>query len=121
MRSAALLGLLLLGCAGPRAAQVRDEGEGYAVRDYLTTAWEALSLAETDTAGHRVRAQRETRAALEALGDLATPIRRVPFDGPPSLEVALELLERSRPHLGRNALAMGHAEKAMDELRAAMR
>lgn len=122
MRSLLVLSALLgfVACSSTSSAVRADVG-AFAVRDYLKTAWETLSLSETDTEGHRVRAQLATRAAIDALGDeLGGPARRVPFDGPPSMSVALELLERSEPQMSQNAAAQAHARRAVAELRAAL-
>jgi hypothetical protein len=45
----------------------------------------------------------------------------VPFDGPPTLAVALALLEHSEPGLASNSTAQGHARKALAELREALK
>ncbi|HEY0882013.1 MAG TPA: hypothetical protein VGD87_10810 [Archangium sp.] len=110
--------LLFLGCAGSRSV-VRDERGGYSARDYLQTAFDTLSEAETDTNGHRIRAAVETRAALERLDDRARP-RRVPYEGEPSLAVAFELLQRSEPELPPRSAAQQHAQRALEELRLAL-
>ncbi len=112
--------LVLSGCSSTRAV-VRHERGAFAVRDYLKTAYETLAIAETDTGGHRIRAQLETRAAIEALGDLGGPTKRVPYEGPPTLAVALELLERSEPDMTQNVLAHTHAQRALAELREALK
>lgn len=112
-----LLAFSLLGCATPAA--VRSTPGTFSVRDYLKTAYDTLLVAETDTNGHRIRAQLETRAALQALDD-ATPARRVPFEGPPTLAVALELLERSQQESTQNVLAQTHTTRAAAELRQAL-
>lgn len=114
----AVLGLA--GCSASHSA-VRHDAGAWAVRDYLKTAYQTLAIAETDTDGHRVRAQLETRAAIDALGELGGPARVVPYDGPPSLSVALELLEHSTPRLQGNPLAQAHAQRAVAELQAALR
>jgi hypothetical protein len=116
----ALLVLFLCGCTSTRAV-VRHEAGAFSVRDYLETAWGALAQAETDTGGHRIRAQVETRAALDVLGELNLPVRKVPFTGPPTLAVALELLEYSEPELTSNQGAHLHTQRALEELREALK
>jgi hypothetical protein len=108
------------GCASRGA--LRGDGSAFTARDYLRTAWNTLIEAETDTAGHRVRAQRETRAALEALNELTSTARVVPFEGPPTLAVALELLQHSEAEIGRRGspAALEHTRRAEDELKAAL-
>ena len=70
---------------------------------------------------HRIRAQRETRAALEALTDYSSGARSVPFVGPPSLSVALELLEHSDAELTHSSpSALEHTRRAEAELRAVL-
>lgn len=114
---------MVLGLAGCSASHssVRHDAGAWAVRDYLKTAYQTLAVSETDTDGHRVRAQLETRAAIDALGDLGGPARVVPFEGLPSMAVALELLEHSTPRLQANPLAQAHAQRAVAELKAALR
>lgn len=113
--------VLFAGCATPTRTALRPEASAFAVRDYLQTAYETLALAETDTDGHRVRAQLETREALSALGELGGGTRPVPYDGPPTMSVALELLELSAPKVVHNRDAHEHTLKAVAELRAAVR
>lgn len=114
--------LSLTGCAAPTKQAVRSDVGSFAARDYLKTAYETLVAAETDTGGHRIRAQLETRAAIASLGEeLAGPARLVPFEGPPTMRVALELLERSETQLPLNAPARKHALVAVAELRAALK
>lgn len=111
--------LTLSACASGRDLVRFGEG-AFAARDYLHTAWETLTQAETDTEGHRIRAQLETRAALEALGGPATA-RRVPYQGPPTLAVAMALLERSAPQVPQDSPAQAHTRRALAELREALR
>jgi hypothetical protein len=118
MRLPFLLLFVCIACA-PRSV-VRREAGAFAVRDYLKTAWETLALADTDGDGHRIRAQLETRAAIESLGELGAPTRRVPFEGPATLAVALELLECTEPQVTQNVLAHRHVSLAVAELRAAL-
>lgn len=121
MRHAALVLLLLLvGCSSSRAV-VRHEAGAFSVRDYLQTAFETLGEAETDSGGHRVRAQLETRAALEGLGESGLRARKVPYEGPPTLAVALELLEHSAPEMPQDGPAHLHAQRALGELRQAVK
>jgi hypothetical protein len=117
-----LLALVLLASFGGCAHRVvvRDE-PGFAVRDYVKTAYDTLVLADPDTGGHRIRAQLEARAAFEALGSVRTPASAVPFEGPPTLAVALELLERSEARLAQYPAAQAHARVAVAELREALR
>jgi hypothetical protein len=117
-----LLVVALLACSACASSHraLRSDANSFAVRDYLKTAYETLASAETDTDGHRVRAQLETRAALDALGDLGSSARLVPYDGPPSMSVALELLEESAPKVAHNPDAHQHTLKAVAELRAAV-
>lgn len=113
----AFAALLFAGCA---TTSVERHAPGtFSVRDYLKTAYDTLLVADTDTDGHRIRAQLETRAALEALQD-DLPVRRVPFSGPPSMAVALELLERSEQETTQNVLAQTHTRRAAAELRQAL-
>jgi hypothetical protein len=91
------------------------------VRDYLDTAYETLVAAETDVAGHRIRAQLETRAALAALGALGAATRTVPYAGPPTMAVALELLEHTEPQLAQHPAAQLHTLRALAELREALK
>ncbi|MBL8916208.1 MAG: hypothetical protein JNM17_36245 [Archangium sp.] len=109
--------LMFTGCA--TTSVERHEPGLFSVRDYLKTAYDTLLVAETDTDGHRIRAQLETKAALEALDD-AVPVRRVPFSGPPTMAVALELLERSEQETTQNVLAQTHTRRAAAELRQAL-
>lgn len=110
---------LLAACSANRSA-LRDEKGSYSARDYLQTAFETLTDAETDTGGHRIRAVVETRAALERLDDGGVRARRVPYEGPPSLSVAFELLQRSEPELPPRSRAQEHAQRALEELRLAL-
>ncbi len=115
--------ILACGCATTHSTGVLATTPGlFGARDYLKTAWETLGKAETDTEGHRIRAERETRAALEELGDVSMPARRVPFSGAPSLAVALELLEHSEIEMSRMCSndALVHTRRAASELRAAI-
>jgi hypothetical protein len=109
---ASCVALVLWGCA--TTAVERHAPGTFSVRDYLKTAYDTLLVAETDTEGHRVRAQLETRAALEALDDAQSlPPRRVPYSGPPTLAVALELLERCEQESGQSVLARTHSRRAV--------
>jgi hypothetical protein len=121
MRTLTFVTLFLLSACTPTRTALRPEASGFAVRDYLKTAYETLASAETDTDGHRVRAQLETREALSALGELGLSARSVPYDGPPTMSVALELLEQSAPKVVHNPDAHQHTLKAVAELRAALR
>ncbi|MFZ5441245.1 MAG: hypothetical protein ACOZQL_14650 [Myxococcota bacterium] len=112
--------VLFPACASSRLA-VQPAAGSFDARDYLKTAYETLVSAETDTGGHRIRAQLETRAALDALGDDARHARLVPFDGPPSMEVALELLQASEQQVTQNVLARTHTQRALAELKAALK
>ena len=118
MRHVVLLLVALSGCATTHLSSASERT--YEPRDYLQTAYEALVRADTDTGGHRIRAELETRAALQALGDEARHARAVPFDGPPSMQVALELLQATEPQLTQNVLARTHTERAVAELREAL-
>jgi hypothetical protein len=118
MRPLFLSFFVLCGCA--TAAVQHHQPGTFSVHDYLKTAYDTLLVAETDTDGHRVRAQLETRAALDALDDRSVSPRRVPYEGPPSLAVALELLERSEQETTQNVLAQTHARRAAAELRQAL-
>jgi hypothetical protein len=120
MRRFTLLLLLAVAACAPRAI-IRHDAGAFAVRDYLKTAYETLAIAETDGDGHRIRAQLETRAAIDALGELGGPSKRVPYEGPATLAVALELLERTEPQMTQNVLAQTHVTRALAELRAALR
>lgn len=121
MRHASLALLVLFaGCTSSRPL-IRPDAGAFSVRDYLQTAWETLGEAETDSGGHRIRAQRETRAALELLGEAGLAPRKVPSEGPPTLAVALELLEHSAPELAQNGPAQLHAQRALAELRAVVK
>lgn len=119
MRALPLLLLLLSGCAH---TALRTDDANYSSRDYLATALETLTESDPDVQGLRVQAQRETKAALEQLMDGATSHRRVPYDGPPRLEVALELLERSEGALAKtgDAEALEHTRRAAQTLRLAL-
>lgn len=110
-----LLLLVLPGCAH---TALRGD-ESFSARDYLQTALDTLAAADPDVGGHRLRAQLETKAALEVLGDVAAS-RTVPYDGPPRLEVALELLERCEAARSVDEQALQHARQAATELRAAL-
>lgn len=113
--------LSLLSCASNRTT-VRHDARAFSGRDYLKTAYETLLAAETDTEGHRVRAMLDTRAALAVLGaEQCTVDRKVAFDGPPTLAVALELLEYSEQETKQNPLAHSHLKRALTELRAALK
>jgi len=107
--------LVLSGCAH---TTLRAD-ETFSARDYLQTALETLAAADPDVGGHRLRAQLETKAALEVLGEGAAS-RAVPYDGPPRLEVALELLERCEAARSVDEAALHHARQAADELRQAL-
>lgn len=107
--------LVLSGCAH---TTLRAD-ETFSARDYLQTALETLAAADPDVGGHRLRAQLETKAALEVLGEGAVS-RTVPYDGPPRLEVALELLERCEAARSVDEAALHHARQAADELRQAL-
>ncbi|MFT3706285.1 MAG: hypothetical protein QM817_01335 [Archangium sp.] len=121
MRSLIFTGFVFVALSGCATTAVQHHEVGtFSVRDYLKTAYDTLLVAETDTEGHRVRAQLETRAALDALEDLSTSPRRVPYSGPPTLAVALELLERSEQETTQNVLAQTHARRAAAELRQAL-
>jgi len=121
MRPTLFAALLLFAACTPTRTALRPEASAFAVRDYLKTAYETLALADSDADGHRVRAQLETREALSALGELGTSARSVPYDGPPTMSVALELLELSAPKVAHNPHAHEHTLKAVAELRAALR
>ncbi len=112
--------VFLSGCTS-NAVVIRSEAGAFSARDYLQTAYETLVVAETDTSGHRIRAQLETRAALEALGERGGGERKVPFEGPPTLSVALALLEHTEPEMTQNVLALTHARRALAELREALK
>lgn len=111
--------LFLSGCASNQVV-IRHEAGAFSVRDYLKTAYETLGESETDTGGHRIRAQVETRAALEGLGISDAPTRSVPFEGPPSMAVARALLEHSVIELPQEGLARFHTQRALKELREAL-
>lgn len=121
MRVTLLAVVVLSAACSPTRAALRPEANAFAVRDCLKTAYEALARAETDADGHRVRAQLETREALRALDELGRLARTVPYEGPPSMAVALELLELSLPKMTSNARAQAHAQRAVEELRAVVR
>lgn len=111
----------LSGCASSRAV-IRHEEGAFSARDYLKTAYETLLKAETDTGGHRIRALLDTRAALAVLGtERCVRERKVAFDGPPTLAVALELLEYAEQELRQNTLAHSHLQSALSELRTALK
>lgn len=110
--------LMLAGCA--TRPVLRDEA-GFTARDYLKTAYDTLLVADPDTAGHRIRAELETRAALEALGGPSSGANSVPFEGPPTLRVAQALLEESTTRLSNAPAAQSHARVALAELREALR
>jgi hypothetical protein len=107
--------LVLSGCA--HTALRADET--FSARDYLQTALETLAASDPDVGGHRLRAQLETKAALEVMGDVGAS-RSVPYDGPPRLEVALELLERCEAARAVDEQALQHARMAAAELREAL-
>ncbi|MBM4780480.1 MAG: hypothetical protein GQE15_22480 [Archangiaceae bacterium] len=119
MRALPLLMLLVTACAH---TALRTEDVNYSSRDYLATALETLTASDPDVHGLRVQAQLETKAALEQLVDGATSHRVVPYDGPPRLEVALELLERSEGALTKtgDAEALEHTRRAAQSLRLAL-
>lgn len=120
MKRSILLTFLVVALGGCTAGKyVRSEQGTFSVRDYLSTAYDTLLASETDSDGHRIRAQLETRAALAAL-DERSPPRRVPFEEPPTLAVALELLERSQHESTLNVLAQTHALRAAAELKQAL-
>ncbi|MCA2981474.1 MAG: hypothetical protein INH41_16400 [Myxococcaceae bacterium] len=123
MRRQTLLVLCLFtlsGCAHSALRASRDVT--YSVRDYLSTALRTLAEADTDLEGRRWRAELETRAALADLGEGPLGARPVPYDGPPRLEVALELLERGEAGLveAREAGALEHTRRATAALRLAL-
>ena len=124
MRNAILAFVLALtGCATASSRVViKDQSSAFSVNDYLKTAYDTLLEAETDTAGHRIRAQLETRAALDLLANTSVAPRSVPFEGPPTLAVALALLERSEADLAHEnaAPALDATRRAVKELRAAL-
>src|SRR4051812_10421070 len=108
MRNTLALLLLLSGCSTTQVV-IRHDAGAFTVRDYLKTAYETLAEAETDAGGHRIRAQLETRAALDlVVGTSSLPMRAVPFEGPPTLAVALALLEHSEADLEQNGEALDH-------------
>lgn len=109
--------LMLSSCAAGRVATVPDGA--YSQRDYLKTAYETLQVAETDTNGHRIRAQLATRAALQALDDDELA-RSVPYSGPPSLAVARELLQRVAPMPTDTSPVAEQTRRALLELNAAL-
>ena len=112
--------VVLIGSSCATPSVERHAPGTFSVRDYLKTAYDTLLVAETDTGGHRVRAQLETRAALAALDGDPNPPRRVPYAGPPSLAVALELLERCEHESTTNVIAQTHTQRAVAELRQAV-
>jgi hypothetical protein len=101
---------------------IAHDATSFSSRDCLETALETLSTADPDVAGYRVQAQLETKAALAQLLDGATSHRVVPFDGPPQLEVALELLERSEGALAAlgEPAALEHTRRAAQSVRLAL-
>jgi hypothetical protein len=115
-----LLSVALGGCA--HSALRPSPDVTYSVRDYLSTALQALSEADPDLEGRRSLAERETKAALADLVDGHLSARAVPYDGPPCLEVALELLERSEAGLveAREREALEHTRRASAALRLAL-
>lgn len=119
MRALPLLLLFVSACAH---TALRTEDANFSSRDYLATALETLTASDPDVQGLRVQAQLETKAALEQLMDGATTHRVVPYDGPPRLEVALELLERSEGALTKSgdAEALEHTRRAAQSLRLAL-
>jgi hypothetical protein len=112
--------LCLAACAAPSAIRVEDHT--FTAADYLKSAVDTLARAETDADGHRIRAQIETKAALDAINELGGSTRSVPFVGPPTFSVALELLVRSEAELEwpKSQVALAHTRRAEDELRAAL-
>lgn len=122
MKRFLILSCVLCGCATTNASLGSVPPGVYGARDYLKTAWETLGRADTDTNGHRVRAERETRAALENLGEVSMPARAVPFVGPPTLAIALDLLEHGEIEMQRMCSndALVHTRRAAEELRAAI-
>lgn len=122
MRFAVLLfALISFAACTPSRATVRVGDGAYSASDYLRTAYQALNEAETDVDGHRVRAQLQAKAALRALPDGGFRARLVPYEGPATLAVALELLERSTLHLAERDAAREHAQLALLELRQVVR
>jgi hypothetical protein len=123
MRILFALFLLLTGCVtSVSKVVINDKASAFSVSDYLKTAYDTLLEAETDTGGHRIRAQLETRAALDLLANTSVTPRSVPFEGPPSLAVALVLLEKSEHDLKHEdaAPALDATRRALKELRAAL-
>lgn len=114
--------LFFTGCAATSRVVINDEAGAFSVNDYLKTAYDTLLEAETDTGGHRIRAQLETRAALDLVANTSVPPRSVPFEGPPTLAAALALLERTEHDLVQDkaAPALDATRRAMKELRAAL-
>ncbi len=118
----ALLVMVVLLVSGCAHTALKTDATSFSSRDYLSTALETLSAADPDIAGYRVRAQVETKAALAQLVDGATSHRVVPSDGPPRLEVALELLERSEGALAAlgEPVALEHTRRAAESVRLAL-
>lgn len=112
-----LLLFLISACA---SAPLLPGPNRYEARDYLKTAYETLVKADPDTEGHRIRAELETQAALQALGDEQRLAREVPFQGPPTLAVALELLRAGEAGVTTNVPVRVHTQRAMAELQAAL-
>ncbi len=119
MRWFFLLGLLA-GCA--HSSLRVTSNDVFSTRDYLATALETLASADPDAEGRRALAERETRAALNDLVDGHLHSRPVPYEGPPRLEVALELLERSEATLTatKSSDALEHTRRAAEALRLAL-
>lgn len=112
-----LLALMLSSCAAGSAIKVADGS--YSQRDYLKTAYETLQNSDTDTDGHRIRAQLATRAALQSLDDRDLG-RAVPFEGPPSMAVARELLQRVTTSPTDGSPVAENTRRALMELNAAL-
>lgn len=121
MRSLILLLLFVLGGCAHSALRVTPD-DAFSGRDYLATALQTIAAADPDVEGRRALAEKETRAALEDLLDGHLRHRAVPFDGPPRLEVALELLERSELALteARANDALEHTRRAAEAIRLAL-
>jgi hypothetical protein len=111
---------ILGGCA--HSALRASPDESFSGRDYLHTALQTLASADPDLEGRRALAEKETRAALDDLSDGHLSSRAVPYDGPPRLEVALELLERSEQALtqARATDALEHTRRAAEAVRLAL-
>jgi hypothetical protein len=118
MKRILLVALLGCGCASTNAVVAR--GGDWTARDYVKTALQTLTLADTDTGGHRMKAELETRAALDIL-DARGHARAVPYEGPPTLAAALELLQQGELSLMRTpSPALDHTRRAEAELREAL-